>query len=435
MSLRNNNKRKVYKRQMIKGGMGKILNNLKLGLAGTLFALNSCSYITMKGFDKIHKNDMEKEELKITPFKFPIEWNKVKNISANTEGIIVFEYKLGKENSDIFMIKDEKTYQITRYEGYNGEPQIKGKKVVFTSDRNGHLNIFLADMGKEKLTQVTNDNRINYSPSIDDKATKIAYTSGLPERAEVYSIDLEKNESINISNDETGDYYSYISGDGNRVGFISERKGSSVYVKDIKTGELILVDSSYEMWYSDLRLNYNGTKVTYGGKLSTDQNGTIFFKDLETSVKHGWPLNKGYDGEPSIDSAGYYLSWISRQRGIYERAQKRQPLEDRVKKKIIKVVKTDKEGNIRGRKYVKLENKKAEPKIKVADTKTGYVEAIENQLIKNQMGSYISEISKDGKTIMVFNEENKENNYQIKNPIYNGNKYNIKKKRQSLMGD
>lgn len=404
-------------------------------LAGTLFTLNSCSYINMKGFDKIHKNEMEKEELKATLFKFPIEWDKVKNISANKEGIIVFEYKLGKENSDIFMIKDEKTYQITSYGGYDGEPQIKGKKIVFISDRNGYPNIFFVDLEKEKLTQVTNDNKINYNPSMDNKATKIAYTSGLPERAEIYLTDLEKNESINISNDEAGDYYSYISGDGNRIGFISERKGSSVYVKDIKTGELILVDSSYEMWYHDLRLNYNGTKVTYGGKLSTDQNGTIFFKDLETYVKHSWPLNKGYDGEPSIDSAGYYLSWISRQKGIYEREQKRRPLEERVKKKIIKVVKTDKEGNIKGGRYIKFENKKTEPKIKVADTKTGYVEKIENILIENQIGSYISEISKDGKTIIVFNKENKENNYQIKNPLYNGNKYGLKKKRESLMGD
>ncbi|MEK6817709.1 MAG: hypothetical protein AABX80_02800 [Nanoarchaeota archaeon] len=418
-----------------------IIKKTKIGilLAGALLSLNSCSNLTMKGFDKINGNEMPKEKLIVASFEYPLEYDKIKNVSEGKYGTKVFEYILGKENSEIIMIKDEKKYRVTNFKGYDGEPKINAEEtaIVFTSDRDNYLNIYMADLKNEELVKVTNNREQNYEPSIDANGTKIAYTQGLPEKAEVYLINLEKNESINISNDEMGDYYTSISGDGNRVGFVSERKGSSVYVKDVKTKELILVDNSYELWYHDLKLNYDGTRVTYGGKLSTSKNGTIFFKDLESYKKLSWPLNKGYDGEPSIDSSGNYISWISRQTGIYEREQKKRPLEEIVKHKIIKVVKTDNEGEIKSGILgnLKLENKKAEPKIKIADTKTGYVQAIENQILKDQMGDYISVISSDGKTITIINKNTKEENYQIKNPLHIENK-EIKKtkyKQKSLI--
>lgn len=419
----------------------KIIKNLKLGLAGLLFTMSSCSNLTMKGFDKINCSEMPREELKITLFDFPLEYNKIKNISEGKYGTKVFEYEMGEENSDIMMIKDDKKYRITKYEGYDGEPEINAEEtaIVFTSDRLGFLNIYMADLKKEELVKITNNKEQNYEPSIDADGTKIAHTRGLPDNAEVYLIDLKKNESINVSNNEMADYYTSISDDGNRIGFVSERQGSSIYVKDLKTKKLILVDTSYDMWYYDLKLNYDGTKITYGGKLSTSKDGTIFFKDLETYKKLNWPVNKGYDGEPSIDSSGNYISWISRQKGINDRMQKKRPLEEIIKHKIIKVAKTDNEGNIKvgitGN--VKLENKKAKPKIKVADTKTGYAEEIENQILQDQMGNYVSVISSDGKTITVINKETKEKNYQIKNPLYIESKETkpIKYKRNSLMGN
>ena len=64
----------------------KIIKNLKLGLAGLLFTLNSCSNLTMKGFDKINCSEMPREELKITLFDFPLEYNKIKNISEGKYG-------------------------------------------------------------------------------------------------------------------------------------------------------------------------------------------------------------------------------------------------------------------------------------------------------------------------------------------------------------
>lgn len=409
-------------------------------LAGSLLALNSCSYITMKGFDKIYGNEMSKEKLKMTLFDYPLEYDKIKNVSEGRYGTKVFEYAIGEENSEIIMIKDKKKYRLTHYDGYDGEPEINAEEtaVVFTSDREGFLNIYMANLKKEELVKITNNKEQNYEPSINAKGTKIAHTKGLPENAEVYLIDLEKNESINISDNEMGDYYTHISGDGNRVGFVSERKGSSIYVKDVKAKKLILVNSSYDVWYHDLRLNYNGTKIIYAGKSSTSKNETIFFKDLESNKELSWSINKGYDGEPSIDSSGEHVSWVSKQRGIYEREQKKRPLEEIVKHRIIKIARTDEEGNIKVGilNNVKLENKKARPKIKIADTKTGYVEEIENQIPQNQLGNYVSVISSNGKTIIIISEKTKEQNYQIKNPIYKESDVEkIRYKRRSLFGN
>ena len=396
-------------------------------LAGSLLALNSCNNFIMKGFDKIYRNKPAKEKLEITPFRQSLDYEKIKNVNSEN-GTIVFEYQTEEDNTDIFMIKNKILYQITNYEGYNGEPQIKGEKIVFTRNINGYVNIFLADLKNKELTQITNDKRQNYAPSMDDNCAKIAYTIGLPEEAEVYLTELEKNESINISNDEAGDYFSYISGDGNRVGFISERKGSSVYIKDIKKDTLILVNQGYEIGYSDLRLNYDGTKIAYCGITPTDKNGTIFFMDLNSSKKLSWPLNKGYDGEPSIDSAGYFVSWISRQNGVNERVNKKLPFEEKISKRKRKIGRIDEKGKIH------LENKKAKPKIKVADTKTRQVIEIENEISDEQIGNYISKLSQNGKSIIIFNEKNKEDNYQIKNPLYSKDDPKYFLKEESFIG-
>ncbi len=411
--------------------MKTLKNKLITGilLAGSLLALNSCSnYFIMKGFDKIYKNGTAKEKLEISVFKGDLEYDKIKNINSE-KGNIVFEYQTEENNSDILMLKNKMIYQITKYPENDKEPQIKNEKIVFTREINGYPNIFLADLKNKELIKLTNDKRQNYSPRMDDKNAKIAFTRGLPEEAEVYLMDLEKNETANISNDEVGDYYSRISRDGNRVGFVSERKGSSVYIKDIKKDTLILAAQGYEIEYSDLRLNYDGTKIAYCGITSADKNGTIFFKDLNTGKNSSWPLNKGYDGEPSIDSAGNFISWISRQNHINERINKKLPFEDKISKRKKKIGRIDEKGKIH------IENKKSKPKIKVADIKTRQVIEIENEISDEQMGNYISELSQNGKSLIILNEKNKENYYQIKNPMYykEDPKYFLKEEKELWM--
>ncbi len=397
-------------------------------LAGALFSLNSCNNFVMKGFDKIYKNGTAKEKLEISVFKGYLEYDKIKKINSE-KGNIVFEYQTEENNSDIFMLKNKIIYQITKYSENDKEPQIKNEKIVFTREINGYPNIFLAELKNKELIKLTNDKRHNYSPSMDDLGAKIAFTRGLPEEAEVYLMDLEKNETANISNDEAGDYYSRISRDGNRIGFVSERKGSSVYIKDIKKDTLILAAQGYEIEYSDLRLNYDGTKIAYCGITSADKNGTIFFKDLNTGKNSSWPLNKGYDGEPSIDSAGNFISWISRQNHINERINKKLPFEDKISKRKKKIGRIDEKGKIH------IENKKSKPKIKVADIRTRQVIEIENEISDEQMGNYISELSQNGKSLIILNEKNKENYYQIKNPMYykEDPKYFLKEEKELWM--
>ena len=399
-------------------------------LAGSLLTLNSCAnYFILKGFDKIYKNGTAKEKLEISVFQDNLEYDKIKNISADN-GAFVFEHQTEENNSDILMLKNKIIYQLTNYSENDKEPQIRGDKIVFTREINGYPNIFLADLKNKELIKLTNDKRQNYSPSMEDLGTKIAFTRGLSEEAEVYLMDLEKNEALNISNDEAGDYNSSISGDGNRVGFVSERKGSSIYIKDIKKDTLILVVQGYDIGYSDLRLNYDGTKIAYCGVTSADNHGTIFFKDLNLNKISSWPLNKGYDGEPSIDSAGNFISWISRQNRINERLYRQLPFEEGISKKKKKIGVIDEKGKLH------IENKKAKPKIKVVDTRTRQRIEIENEISDDQLGNYLSAISKNGKILTIFNEKNKENNYQIKNPMYykDDPKYFLKEEKDSLAG-
>jgi len=388
-------------------------------LAGSLIYLNSCSPLVIKDFDKIYKKDFPMAELEISKFGSQIDYQNARNISVGKNGAIAFEYAIDDANSDILLIKDDKIYRITDFPGYEGEPQINAEetKIVFTSDKEESSNIFLAELKNKKLIQLTK-NKTNYNPSINADGTKISYTGESQESdADIYLIDLEKKEITNLSNGEFGDYQSCISGDGNRIAFISEQKGSSIFIKDARTDELILINQNYNKKYFNPKLNYDGAKIVYEEKTEANESGTILFKNLEAHTELSWPLNKGYDGEPNIDSAGNFISWISRQAGVYEK--KKFPFDDKRKK--VKTIRKDEYGNI---KYgllgsVKFEYKKAEPKIKIVNTKTGYSEVIENQIPKNQMGTYISTISQDGKKIIVFNKENKNKNYQIENPLCN----------------
>ncbi len=409
--------------------MKSLKNKLITGilLAGSLFALNSCNNYLIRGFDKIYSGKMHKEKLETSLFQDNLDYTKVKNISSEKNGLIVFEYQTDEENSDIFMAKNEWTHKITDNAESDAKPQIKNKKIVFTRNSDGHTNLFLADLKNKELIRLTNDKRQNYSPSMDDKSEKIAFTRGEPEEAEVYLLDLEKKVAINISKDEAGDYFPCISRDGNRVAFVSERKGSSIYIKDLKLDTLILVDQSFNTEYYDLRLNYDGAKIVYCGATPDDKNGVIFFKDLNTGKSSSWPLNKGYDGEPSIDSTGRFISWISRQNHVYERVNKQLPFEQKISKRKKKIGRIDEKGEIH------IENKKSKPKIKVVDLRTRQIIEIEDEEISDeQLGNYISELSQNGKSLMILNEKNKENYYQIKNPMYykDDPKYFLKEEKE-----
>mgnify|MGYP001602791644 CR=1 FL=1 len=60
---------------------------------------------------------------------------------------------------------------------------------------------------------------------------------------------------------------------------------------------------------------------------------------------------------------------------------------------------------------------------------------IENEISDNQKMNYLSAISQNGKNITIFNEKNKGNNYQIKNPLYyrDDPKYFLKGEKDTIL--
>lgn len=403
---------------MIKMKLENILKQgRRIAIGTAVLFMNSCSYIPMKGFDRIFKNEMPREKLEIKEVHHVMYAENMRHVSTGKYGGKVFEYDLDG-NSEIYFMRNGRTFNISNSRGYDGEPEINALEtdIIFTSDRSGSLNIHVADLKEYELIQTTDNTKLNFEGSISDSGNEISYTSGRPGNLEVYFRDRRKNYEENVSKDEADDSQSCISGDGKKIGFISGRDWQSgVYIIDVKTKELTTVKKEHGKMYFNLKLNFDGSKAGYSEKdEATKNNMNISFIDLKDNREINWTWNNGYDGEPAIDSAGRYVVYVSKQKGLYEREERKSPLHDRASNRIIEVVKTDKHGNIGGSgKYVKLKKKRAEDKIIIADTKTGMIKKIESI---GELGYYPVDISPNGEWIIIMGD--KLEGYQIKNPFF-----------------
>jgi Tol biopolymer transport system component len=159
---------------------------------------------------------------------------------------------------------------LSQHDGADLFPEYSpdGKRIAFTSDRDGGFNIFVMDADGKNVKQLTEEKVISRAPAWSPDGKKIAFTRHVDEAApDIFVMDADGKNPVNLTNNPGYDADASWSPDSKRIVFASLRgdnQGFRLFVmeadgKDLK--ELTTEDNPfgfvYPAWSPD------GKKIVY----------------------------------------------------------------------------------------------------------------------------------------------------------------------------
>jgi TolB protein len=101
-----------------------------------------------------------------------------------------------------------------------------GKKIAFSSNRDGNNEIYVMDADGSEQTNLTNHPAVDQLAAFSPDGTKIAFTRTLPgNNFELFVMDADGTGQTNLTNSPTSDAWPEYSPDGSRLAFGSIRPG------------------------------------------------------------------------------------------------------------------------------------------------------------------------------------------------------------------
>ena len=231
---------------------------------------------------------------------------------------IVFVHKFHKIDGDdeIFIMNEDGTNQtrLTNNPARDFEPSLSpdGKKIVFTSDREGPYGIFYMNADGSQQTRM-NDLEA-WSPVWSPDGTRIAFSSAPKNRSEIFVMNADGSNPVPLTSIDGSQ--PQWSPDGKQIAFISSQTpGNLIYVMNADGSNQKRLTKNFSseetpIWSPD------GSQVVF----SAFQNNNI---DIYTMKIDGSQLirltqNEGEDKQPSWSPDGSRLAFVSDRAGSLE---------------------------------------------------------------------------------------------------------------------
>ena len=215
---------------------------------------------------------------------------------------------------EIFRYSNEELVQLTNYSGYNAETTIHPteEKVIFTSLRDGDINLFEMDYNGENIIQITKeygyDGGAFYSPKGDRIVWRAWYPSTQEEKAkwknnltkkfiesvplDIYVAQRDGSKKIRLTNNGATNWAPSWHPDGKHIVFSSNMDdwredynayGSNfeIYMINIDSRKLIRLTNN-KTFDSFPVFSKNGKKLTFSSNRDADnpRNTNIFIADV-----------------------------------------------------------------------------------------------------------------------------------------------------------
>lgn len=117
---------------------------------------------------------------------------------------------------------------------------IESERLAFTSKRDGDYEIYLLDLARSFLFNVTRSQNNDLNPVWSPDGTRLAFVKYEGTYGEVYVIDTVRHRLINISRSSYDDTDPAWSSDSARLAFVSTRDGNfEIYAADIDSGQVV----------------------------------------------------------------------------------------------------------------------------------------------------------------------------------------------------
>ena len=146
---------------------------------------------------------------------------------ANVPGRIVFASTHDNENGEIYTMNldGSELIRLTDDDFFDFGPQVSpdGQRIVFSSDRDGLLQLFVMDLDGSDLTQVTQSTGNNRDPWWSADGSQITFASDRDGDSEIFIIDVNGNNERQLTNNETWDVTPAWSPDGQWIAYSSSQ--------------------------------------------------------------------------------------------------------------------------------------------------------------------------------------------------------------------
>jgi Tol biopolymer transport system component len=193
----------------------------------------------------------------------------------------------------------------TRHEG-GGQISPDGKKIVFSSDRSGSHEIWVADSTGQRQMQLTSFNRdVTGSPQWSPDGRQIVFDSNAEGNADIHVISAEGGTPRRLTTDPADDKTPSWSRDGNSIYFCSTRSGSYRFWKmPAAGGQAVMI-----------------TRQGEGCHMSIESpDGRFLYYQKRRFVPGIWRVPAAGGDETLIldhHRAGYWRQWTVVEQGIY----------------------------------------------------------------------------------------------------------------------
>ncbi len=145
-----------------------------------------------------------------------------------------------------------------------------GKKIAFTSNRDGGSDIYVMDADGSHVTRLTRDCGGNGAPSWSPDGKRIAFATIREGNYEIYVMNADGSDQRNLTQDPGHDADPAWSPDGKWIAFASRRegfRGFRVFVMDVDGGNPHAVSPEDNRWgYVYPAWSPDGTRLVYGGQ-------------------------------------------------------------------------------------------------------------------------------------------------------------------------
>ena len=118
-------------------------------------------------------------------------------------------------------------YEVTRLTfaaGNDGLPALSpdGKKIAFSSKRDGNTEIYIMDAGGQNQKRITNNPAMEYMPSFSPDGKTLVYISDRSGNGDIYLFDLQTQKERRLNADKFDDVLPMFSPDGDEMFFLSD---------------------------------------------------------------------------------------------------------------------------------------------------------------------------------------------------------------------
>jgi len=160
-----------------------------------------------------------------------------------------------------------------------------GSRIVFASNRSGHMNLYTMRADGSDVQQVTHTTYVyNGGPFFAPDMSKIIYRADpeQPDYLQIYSIDIQTGQHTQLTTNDAVNWAPYWHPNGEVIIFTTSLHGHhqyELYLLNINTNMLYRL--TYHAGFDGLAsFNKDGTKITWTSKRGADNTCQIFVADF-----------------------------------------------------------------------------------------------------------------------------------------------------------